>query len=58
MSYGYTPIATIKDYNEDSLDKRIEDMEKRGYELIGKASRDDYYRGLIHYAKMKKEDKQ
>ena len=58
MSYGYTPIATIKDWNEESLDKRIGEMKERGYELIGKTSRDDYYRGLVHYAKMKKEEKQ
>ena len=53
-TYGYNPIATIKDFNEDQLDKRIEGMQERGYELISKKTRDDHHRGLVHYAKLKR----
>jgi len=57
-TYGYNPIATIKDYDEEQLDKRIEGMKERGYELLSKQSRNNYYSGVVHYAKLKKEEEE
>lgn len=45
--------ATIKDESKEKLEKRIEQMEDRGYELEGEIVPQSGYNGIIHYAKLK-----
>jgi len=52
MPFGYQPITTIKDYDKNKLQKRIDDMKKRGYELLSQAKRSNGY-DIVYYAKLK-----
>lgn len=49
-SFQYT---TIKDYHKEKLDKRVKEMEKRGYELVAKRSIFNGINRVVHYAKLK-----
>jgi len=52
VPYGYQPYTTIKDFDNDSLQKRIRSMEDRGYELIAQRKSTNGYE-VVHYAKLK-----